>query len=64
MAAMVEWLWSWAVTTWIMGSILTLNQSLFQVRARIRSSANKMSGALLTRPSYSFKTLGEAIIQQ
>ena len=51
-ATMVEWLWSWAVITEISGLFLSLNQSLLQIRARTRSSANKMSGA--------FKISGEA----
>ncbi len=54
-ATMFDWLWSWAVITKVSCSILSLNQSLFQIPARKRSSANKMSGTLFTRPSYSFK---------
>ena len=58
-AMMVERLWSWSV---IMRScsILSLNQSSFQVRARMTGSTKKMSGTLFTRPSYSFKMSGKA----
>ena len=44
--------------TEIAGSILSSNQALFQVRVKT-TSANKMSGELFTRPSYSFETSGK-----
>ncbi len=62
-AAMVKRLWSWAVTTKTSGSILSLTWSLFQIRVRT-TTASEMSGSMLTRPVYSFKSSGEAIIQQ
>ena len=50
-ATLVESLWSWAVTTKILVSIPSANQSLYEIRASSRSPANKMSATLFTRPS-------------